>query len=97
MKKSNREYTIGYTSEFEEDLEIHKKSGNKPVLLKIDKLLNELRNHPKTGTGKPEPLKGDLIGQWSRRITGKHRLIYVINEEKIIVIVVSAYGHYDNK
>ena len=97
IKKIKRTYALSYTPEFEEDLESHKKSGNKSVLLKIEKLLGELRNHPKTGTGKPEPLKGGLKGQWSRRITGKHRLIYEIDEEKIIVMAVSAYGHYDDK
>lgn len=49
------------------------------------------------GTGKPEPLSGDRSGQWSRRITQKHRLIYEIEENIVTVDVLSAYGHYDDK
>ena len=46
---------------------------------------------------KPEPLAGDRIGQWSRRISLKHRLIYEIEETVVRVDVLSAYGHYDDK
>ena len=41
-------------------------------------LIGELYEHPRTGTGKPEPLSGDRSGQWSRRISKKHRLVYEI-------------------
>ena len=61
------------------------------------KLIAELYNHPRTGTGKPEPLSGDLSGQWSRRITKKHRLIYEIHDKEVIVLVLTAYGHYGEK
>lgn len=61
------------------------------------KLVVELREHPATGTGRPKPLGGDRAGQWSRRITRKHRLIYKINEKEIIVLLLSAWGHYDDK
>jgi toxin YoeB len=64
---------------------------------KLEKLLAELVEHPTTGTGKPEPLRGARTGQWSRRITQKHRLIYEIHEEKITVLVLSTYGHYNDK
>ncbi len=60
-------------------------------------LISELYDHPKTGTGKPEPLKGGEGVLWSRRITKKHRLIYEIIETVIHVDVLSAYGHYDDK
>lgn len=60
-------------------------------------LIDELYEHPRKGTGKPEPLRGDKAGQWSRRITKKHRLIYEIRDTEVIVIVVSAYGHYEDK
>ncbi len=60
-------------------------------------LIGELYEHPLTGTGKPEPLSGDRAGQWSRRITKKHRLIYEIHETEVIVIVLTAYGHYGDK
>ena len=61
------------------------------------KLEKELMEHPKTGTGKPEPLGGNRVGQWSRRITKKHRLVYEIHDKEVVVIVLTAYGHYDDK
>lgn len=64
---------------------------------KAVKLIDELYVHPRTGTGKPEPLSGDKAGQWSRRITKKHRLVYEIRDTEVIVIVISAYGHYEDK
>jgi len=67
------------------------------ALKKLDILLNELREHPKTGTGKPEMLRNRLSGLWSRRITDKHRLIYEINDEMVNVIILNTYGHYSDK
>ena len=64
---------------------------------KAVKLVNELMDHPRTGTGKPEQLTGDRAGQWSRRITQTHRLIYEIFDTEGHVDVISAYGHYENK
>lgn len=64
---------------------------------KFLKLIVELEEHPRTGTGHPEPLSGDRAGQWSRRITRKHRLIYEILEAEVHIDVLAAYGHYDNK
>lgn len=61
------------------------------------RLIAELYEHPRTGTGRPEQLSGDRYGQWSRRITKKHRLVYEIQDNKVIVLVLSAYGHYDDK
>lgn len=60
-------------------------------------LLDELKVHPRTGTGKPEPLSGDRGRQWSRRITKKHRLVYEIHDTEIVVLILTAYGHYDDK
>ncbi|MDR1170140.1 MAG: Txe/YoeB family addiction module toxin [Prevotellaceae bacterium] len=64
---------------------------------KVAKLIAELQEHPETGTGHPKPLGENRTGQWSRRITQKHRLIYQINEAEVIVAVISAYGHYNDK
>jgi toxin YoeB len=90
-------YELEYTSDFEEDKEKLRKSGEIKALQKLATLLLELTEHPTTGTGKPEPLSGDRAGPWSRRITSKHRLIYLIEEEKVIVLLLSAYGHYGDK
>lgn len=59
--------------------------------------IEELRTHPKTGTGHPEPLKGQPSNRWSREITKKHRLVYRIFETEVYVDVLAAYGHYDDK
>ncbi len=64
---------------------------------KLNKLLKEVASHPETGTGKPEKLKQNRSGQWSRKITSKHRLIYSINNEIVEVHVISSYGHYGDK
>ena len=64
---------------------------------KAVKLIDELKEHPKTGTGKPEPLKGKPEGRWSRQITKKHRLIYRIYEMEVYIDLLAAYGHYDDK
>lgn len=61
------------------------------------KLLEELRLHPTTGTGRPELLKGNRSGQWSRRISLKHRLIYSIADGILTVLVLAAAGHYSDK
>jgi toxin YoeB len=63
---------------------------------KLEKLLDELREHPYTGTGHPEQLKY-LDGVWSRQLDKKNRIRYIVNESTIVVFVVSALGHYDDK
>ena len=90
-------YLVDFTSEALNDLEKHRKAGDKKVLLKIEKLLNELREHPETGTGKPEKLKHYRTSTWSRRISNRHRIIYRIEEEVIVVLVISFWGHYSDK
>lgn len=59
--------------------------------------LKELAQHPRTGTGHPEPLKDQPEGRWIRRLSKKHRLVYRIYETEVVVLVISAYGHYDDK
>ena len=89
-------YTITYSPEAKEGLA--KLKHNEPQSFKkAVKLLNEIAEHPKTGTGHPEPLKGCPQNRWSRQITKKHRLVYRIFETEIHVDVLSAYGHYDDK
>ena len=71
---------------------------NEPVTYKKAlKLIAELYEHPRTGTGKPEQLSGNRSGQWSRRISKKHRLVYEIYDTEVVVLVLTAYGHYDDK
>ena len=90
-------YTLEFTKIALSDIKKHKKSGDRLTLKKLDKLLNELMVHPRTGTGKPEQLKHDLEGLYSRRINKKHRLVYDIKDEVVTVIVLSAHSHYGDK
>lgn len=88
-------YNVVYVRRAEDDL--RKLKRNEPdSFKKVVKLLNELAEHPYSGTGKPEPLRGDRSGQWSRRITKKHRLVYEVHDMEVIVLVLSAYGHYED-
>lgn len=89
-------YSIKFLPEAEMDLAKLKK--NEPTAFKkVMKLLDELIEHPTTGTGHPHLLKGDRAGHWSRSITKKHRLIYEVRNMEVLVLVLSAYGHYDDK
>lgn len=72
-------------------------SGNKAILSKISVLLNDIAEHPYTGIGKPEPLKYELAGKWSRRITSEHRLIYSVHDDRIEVHIFSMKYHYSKK
>ena len=87
-------YKVEYTKKAKQDLEFHQRSGNKAILNKIESLSAELSEHPRTGTGKPEQLKYGLAGQWSRRINSEHRLLYTIEDDRVVVEVLSAKGHY---
>lgn len=58
---------------------------DKKILKKLNELIKECKRTPFEGTGKPEPLKADLSGWWSRRITGEHRLIYKPENNKLVI------------
>ena len=90
-------FVLEFSSIALDDIEKHKKSGDRATLKKIEKLLIELIKHPKVGTGQPEVLKNNLSGLYSRRINKKHRLVYSINEQIVTVHVLSAWSHYGNK
>ena len=80
----------------ETHLEDYKKSGNKAIKERIQRIFKELRRHPRTGIGKPEKLKHDSLKRWSRNIDKKNRILYIINEIEVIVHISSAKGHYDD-
>ncbi len=90
-------YRLEFTDIALEDIEQHKKSGNQAVLRKLEQLFIELIEHPKTGTGRPERLKGDLEALYSRRINKQHRLVYAIKDEIVTVLVLAAWSHYGDK
>lgn len=85
-------YQLEFTDRADFDIAKHRKSGNKIVLKKLFLLLDELYEHPFTGTGKPEALKYEFSGKWSRRINKEHRLIYKVEVETVYIL--SAFGHY---
>ncbi len=58
---------------------------DKKIVKKINVLIKEIQRAPFDGTGKPEPLKYDLTGYWSRRIDREHRLIYQVVDNKILI------------
>lgn len=68
------------------------KSGNQKLAFKVFELITDMQTNPFHGKGKPEPLKGNYQGFWSRRINDEHRLIYEITEH--LIIIHSCYGHY---
>ena len=89
-------YIVEISSKARKELQIHYKSGNKSVIRRIEQILLELSKTPYEGVGNPEPLKYQLAGYWSRRINKKDRFIYKVYEERIVVLVVSAIGHYSD-
>lgn len=67
-----------------------------PSMLKwINELIKDVKRSPFSGIGKPEPLKHNLSGFWSRRINDGNRLVYAI--EKDAVVIISCKGHYSSK
>jgi toxin YoeB len=90
-------YILKFTPNALKDIAFHQKSGDKAVLKKLAQILKELQEHPETGIGRPERLKYGLSGQWSRKITDKHRLVYEVFEAEIVVEVIQAKDHYNDK
>lgn len=89
-------YKVKISREAEENLKKLQRHEPK-VYEKAIKFIGELYEHPRTGLGHPEPLKGKPENRWSREITRKHRLVYRIFDTEVIVEVLSAYGHYNDK
>jgi toxin YoeB len=74
------------------DFEYWKKSGNKAVQKKIQQLFADMKQHPFEGIGKPEALKYELSGKWSRRINDEHRIVYDVTDD--LINVYTLRGHY---
>jgi toxin YoeB len=86
------EREVHWTSQAEQDRE-HWRRSDRRILVKIDRLVEDIREHPFSGIGKPEPLRYAWSGYWSRRITGEHRLVYRI--EGTTVFIAQCRFHYD--
>lgn len=96
-KKQNKDNategaTLAWTEIAWEDY-LYWQSQDAKMLMRINALLEECKRHPFKGTGKPEPLVGNLTGFWSRRINREHRLVYMC--EGGTVYVVQCRFHYD--
>lgn len=90
-------YTIEINKEALADLSKIKKSGKKADISKIQKIFIELEEHPTIGIRKPEKLKYKDENVWSRQINKKDRLVYEIIDQEVVLIIISALGHYNDK
>jgi toxin YoeB len=91
-------YVVLLSEQAKTEVAAIKKSGDKVTVNKIAKLLVELQEHPRTGTGQVEHLKHFVYEEtWSRRINKQYRMIYEIHDSEVYVIVVSLRSHYGDK
>ena len=88
------QYQVVISDDAKNDIKKFKKAGQKIIVDKIYSFIDELKEHPKTGTGKPEFLKYEKY--WSRRIDKEHRLCYEVYDDVVVVLVLTAYGHYED-
>ena len=86
-----------YSEKAQRDREFWKKSGNIAIMNKISSLIEAIQINPFEGIGKPEQLKHNLSGYWSRRINQEHRIIYQVIDTNTIEIldILSLKGHYE--
>ncbi|MFG3245694.1 Txe/YoeB family addiction module toxin [Streptomyces sp. NPDC048187] len=82
---------ITFTSHGWEDY-VHWAESDRKVTKRINRLIADITRDPFKGIGKPEPLKGDLSGYWSRRIDDTHRLVYKPADD--LLVIVQARYHY---
>ena len=72
---------------------LHWQQTDKAILKKINNLIRDISRDPFDGIGKPEQLKENLSGFWSRRVTDEHRIVYMMDGDDIII--AQCRGHYD--
>ncbi|MCP9944941.1 Txe/YoeB family addiction module toxin [Streptomyces somaliensis] len=70
----------------------HWATADPKILKKTNRLIKDIERTPFEGIGKPEPLKGNLSGWWSRRITDEHRLVYRVHDDRV-EIALARYHH----
>lgn len=71
----------------------HWQAADRAILKRINRLVDDVRRDPFAGIGKPEQLKHALAGAWSRRITEEHRLVYLVDEDDLVIL--QARFHYE--
>ena len=89
-------YSLIFAPRALEDFEKIKKSGDQARLKKLRAILEELQEHPLTGIGNPERLRYKE-NTYSRRLTGRDRIVYSIHEDVVEVNILQMLGHYDDK
>lgn len=89
-------YFIDISDEAKKQMKVWKKSGNKAVIKKIERILIELSENPYEGIGKIKELKHGFSGHHSRRLTKKDRIVYEIKEEIVTVYIISIRGRYSD-
>jgi len=89
-------YNLDFTKRALNDIQKIRKSGTNSVRKKLEEFLLELKEHPKTGLGKPEEMKG-RPNTYSRELDKKNRLVYRVIDDQVVVLVLQALGHYDDK
>ena len=70
--------------------------NDKRIMKKINDLLKDIERNGNTGIGKPEPLRYELSGYWSRRITEEDRLIYKVVDDENTIFIIGCKGHYED-
>ena len=73
---------------------IYWQGQDRKTLKRINNIINDIKRNPFYGIGKPEPLKGNLSGYWSRRIDEVNRIVYY--EDDNIIYIIACKGHYDD-
>jgi toxin YoeB len=90
-------YNLSLSDRAKKDLAVIYKSGDKSLIHRIERIFDELEEDPYKGIGKPEQLRHNLAGLWSRRLDRKHGLVYQVVEETVTVYLIAAKGHYSDK
>ncbi|MCE7061144.1 Txe/YoeB family addiction module toxin [Dyadobacter sp. CY343] len=85
-------YEIEFSNTAAEDLRFFSKSGQLNTLRRIKNLIDSISETPASGIGKPELLKHNLAGYYSRRINREHRIVYKVDQQ--IIRILSLRGHY---
>ena len=88
---------ITFSPKAQEDIEYWKKSGNQVIMNRISILLRDIAVHPYSGKGKPEALKYEFSGYWSRRINTIHRILYTVRKKENDIYILALRYHYTKK
>ena len=86
---------VDFSPKAQNQLTEYKNAGDKKSLGKVFDIIEDILKTPFTGIGKPEPLKYNLSGMWSRQINKKDRLVYQVDSQ--VLMIISIKGHYEDK